>query len=83
MTLWRCQECGWRGGSEEIIQFADPVLEGNTWAICPNCRHAECFDNMCDEPACDKVAGCGWPSPEGYRRTCYEHSSFAAEKRQA
>jgi hypothetical protein len=83
MTLWRCQECGWRGDEEEIISFADPVLEGNSWNICPECRAAEQFDNMCDEPECRKVATCGWPSPEGYRRTCFEHSSFAAAKRHA
>jgi hypothetical protein len=29
--------------------------------------------NMCDEPGCFKNAGCGWPSENGYRRTCGEH----------
>jgi hypothetical protein len=74
MLLWECKECGWRGNDSEIVQFADPEMPGNSWRICPNCRNAECFDNMCDEPAgCRRIASVGWPSPDGYRRTCYEH----------
>jgi hypothetical protein len=73
MLIFECRECSWRGEQDEIIQFADPEMAGNSWRICPNCRCAECFDNMCDEPGCQLVAGCGWPSPDGYRRTCYDH----------
>ena len=29
--------------------------------------------HLCDEPGCYKDAGCGWPSKNGYRRTCGEH----------
>lgn len=28
---------------------------------------------ICDEPGCYKSAGCGWPSPDGYRHTCGQH----------
>lgn len=28
----------------------------------------------CDEPGCGAHAVCGWPSPQGYRRTCSEHA---------
>ena len=28
---------------------------------------------ICDEPGCYKSAGCGWPSPDGYRHTCHDH----------
>lgn len=34
------------------------------------------FANVCDEPGCFRNASCGWPSDEGYRRTCYEHSNY-------
>ena len=27
----------------------------------------------CDEPGCEKEATCGWPSTDGYRRTCGDH----------
>lgn len=27
----------------------------------------------CDEPGCSKRASCGFPTPDGYRRTCGEH----------
>ena len=29
----------------------------------------------CDEPGCNRVASCGWPTGDGgYRCTCYEHA---------
>lgn len=28
---------------------------------------------LCDEPGCFKPSSCGWPSDEGYRRTCLTH----------
>jgi hypothetical protein len=28
---------------------------------------------QCDEPGCTRTAGCGYPVPNGYRRTCHEH----------
>jgi hypothetical protein len=74
MALFRCTECGWRGDEGLIIRFADPLRDGNSWNICPQCRAAESFENMCDEPGCERAASCGWPDdPDGYRRTCGEH----------
>jgi hypothetical protein len=32
---------------------------------------------ICDEPECYADAGCGFPTDDGYRWTCYEHSKFA------
>jgi len=32
---------------------------------------------FCDEPECYEEAGCGFPTDDGYRWTCYEHSKFA------
>jgi hypothetical protein len=29
--------------------------------------------NICDEPGCTETVSCGWPSENGYRRTCGEH----------
>lgn len=28
---------------------------------------------ICDTPGCIRSAGCGWPSPWGYRHTCGDH----------
>jgi hypothetical protein len=35
---------------------------------------------FCDEPGCYKEAGCGFPTDNGYRWTCYDHSKFNGEK---
>jgi hypothetical protein len=32
---------------------------------------------FCDQPECYQEAGCGFPTDDGYRWTCYEHSKFA------
>jgi hypothetical protein len=32
---------------------------------------------FCDESECYQEAGCGFPTDDGYRWTCYEHSKFA------
>jgi hypothetical protein len=29
---------------------------------------------MCDEPGYREEASSGWPSDDGYRRTCHKHS---------
>lgn len=36
--------------------------------------------SLCDEPGCFAHASCGWPSENGYRRTCYQHSNFEKYK---
>ena len=78
MERWRCKECDWLGLTSDIEIVKDPK-PGSTmeWNVCPCCRSAESFVNICDEPYCQKEAGCGWPDEHGiYRRTCYEHSMF-------
>lgn len=30
-------------------------------------------EEMCDEPGCKEPTSCGFPTPNGYRRTCGEH----------
>ena len=34
---------------------------------------------ICDEPECYADAGCGFPSDNGYRWTCYKHSDHYKE----
>jgi hypothetical protein len=73
-TRWRCEECNWIGLEGEIDVVRDPKPEsGVHWSICPQCRAAEQFINLCDEPGCKEASTSGWPSPDGYRRTCWQH----------
>lgn len=74
---WQCTECDWIGETHEIDRVDDPKPDSNMrWSVCPDCRSAESFKNLCDEPGCNKEATCGWPSENNYRRTCYWHSQF-------
>ena len=36
--------------------------------------------NLCDEPGCFVEVSAGFPTENGYRRTCFNHSKFAKEK---
>lgn len=76
---FNCTACGtWMGTEHEIDRVPDPKPGSDMiWNVCPHCRAAEQFYSICDEPGCDKTAGCGWPSDEGYRRTCFDHSPWA------
>jgi len=31
---------------------------------------------LCDEPGCFNYVSCGWPSDDGYRTTCSDHSQL-------
>ena len=37
--------------------------------------------NLCDEPGCFVEVSCGFPTENGYRRTCFNHSKFAKENK--
>jgi hypothetical protein len=80
MTRWICTECRFIGPFNSFDTINDPKVAGNTWTICPRCRAAERVTDVCDTPGCDNEASCGWPSDEGYRRTCWEHSVFKRER---
>lgn len=74
-TLWKCDECGWRGTSEDFKRAPHPFRQGEEIIGCPQCGCTDEFVNMCDEPGCDREASSGWPSPQGYRRTCHNHAA--------
>ena len=35
---------------------------------------------LCDEPGCFNYVSCGWPSDNGYRSTCSDHSQLMKKK---
>ena len=72
--VWRCDECEAVYLDCDLDRVPDPQ-QGSTrvWTVCPGCRAAEQFTNLCDEPGCLRQASCGWPSISGYRRTCGVH----------
>lgn len=58
---WYC--CGPDGRVVEIISRA-MKKEGWIW---------DDSGSVCDEPGCIEPAGCGTPTPTGYRTTCLNH----------
>lgn len=39
-------------------------------------EHADTLARQCDEPGCTREVSCGFQTPSGYRRTCFEHSDW-------
>lgn len=76
---WRCRACNARLHTEELLHAPSPFDAADILTGCPRCKRCDDgFSEMCDEPGCDTDASCGWPTDDGgYRRTCFEHSSFA------
>lgn len=81
MKHWRCHLCNTIIPDSDLLQAASPFKEADIIVGCPKCRQCtDGFDQLCDEPNCEAVACCGWPTGDktdthaGYRRTCYEHA---------
>jgi len=64
--------CGWHGLQSQALQAPDPFNEGDTLIACPECREQTLY-TACDESGCNQRAGCGTPTPAGYRWTCHKH----------
>ena len=69
---FRC-DCGAVYDEDKLPSWPGP--QGARWFYCADCFEPWGieFENICDDPGCSRLAGCGWPSDEGYRRTCFEH----------
>ncbi len=73
-TRWRCKDCNHITPSHAILRTTNPFDASDTISGCPNCRQVESFELICDEPGCDSLARCGWPTKNGYRQTCFRHA---------
>lgn len=79
LKRWRCQDCSHIALETELLCAPSPFAAEDTITGCPHCKGVPQFDELCDEPGCNKEASCGFPAGEefgGYRRTCYDHSDF-------
>ena len=77
---WLCQSCDWIGDDAQLLRAPIPFDSETTICGCPKCKAVDDIINACDEPGCTREADCGFPTPQGYRRTCGRHAyaDFAA-----
>jgi hypothetical protein len=77
---WRCGACCAVNLEPDLPTAPSPFDPTDTLTACPNCKQCnDGFELLCDEPGCNVVAGCGWPTGDdqdewgGYRNTCSLH----------
>lgn len=69
----KCDDCDWLGDNSAVLSAPNPFYPQDTITGCPKCFSINSIDTLCDEDGCEAVASCGWPSPDGYRFTCWKH----------
>jgi hypothetical protein len=75
---WGCKHCTWLDVQSKLLVAANPFDTTDTIVGCPQCKGIDCFWEVCDEPGCVQEATCGFPTGQGYRRTCHHHSDLKA-----
>ena len=78
---WRCRACDTITLEPDLLRGPNPFDSEDILCGCPVCHEVNEFDEICDEPNCESIASCGFPTQEGdqwdgYRGTCYEHSPY-------
>lgn len=76
MGRLRCDLCESIVDSTSLLRAPNPFDSTDTISGCPKCLGVSGWDEICDEPGCVAVTSCGFPTPQGYRRTCFKHSDF-------
>ena len=68
-----CAECNWRGHLKDVLTALNPFDLEDEIVGCPRCKSVNSISGVCDEMGCEEIDTCGFPTPEGYRRTCGKH----------
>jgi hypothetical protein len=76
-TRYRCEGCNQIIDYACLLEAPHPFDKNDVIRGCPLCLQCEDgFTAICDADGCESIAGCGWSSEHGYRRTCFDHSCF-------
>lgn len=72
-TDWACEGAAPRAEGLDVERFRR--YEEHVGGLhCPEWHAETCeWQERCDEPGCTKEATAGFPTDEGYRRTCSDH----------
>lgn len=81
MNQIKCCECDTIIEETAALRAPNPFDPSEELVGCPTCKSVDSFLAVCDEPDCVQTVSCGWQSPEGYRRTCYQHSHWNKDEK--
>lgn len=72
----RCHSCQGIIREVTLLTAPHPFCDGDVIMGCPQCKQCDGFLPLCDVETCEEASTCGWPSEQGYRFTCFEHSCY-------
>lgn len=68
-----CDACDWKGTRKEVLKAESPFDPMDTIEGCPVCKSVHTMIEACDVDGCFKQTSCGFPTDNGYMRTCGKH----------
>jgi len=72
-----CDDCGWRGHEDQVLQAPSPFQATDIVYGCPACLSVNSMAMACAHPECWEGVTCGSPLPDGgYTQTCGLHRPF-------
>jgi hypothetical protein len=75
-----CDECHSCFPLSDALRAPSPFDPSDELLACPICKSVNSLSLVCDEPGCERLRSCGFPTATGYRSTCWEHSPMKAHK---
>lgn len=72
-STYRCTECGEITHKDDLLDAPNLFYPGDNISGCPECKAIERFELLCYEGNCENRVECGFPTDNGYKRTCGDH----------
>ena len=73
MARFCCINCRNISDEDKLLTAPNPFDNTDILVGCPICYFVEGFTELCDIPNCNEPAVCGYPTKDGYVRTCSKH----------
>jgi len=73
VSKYVCAECEWCGPEADALTAPNPFDPDDIILGCPSCKGAQTLVGACEKDGCTYESSCGFPTTDGYMRTCGKH----------
>lgn len=81
-TRMLCEECGWGGPDEDVLNAKNPFDPEDRVSGCPYCKEVNTVVTACQWVGCTKPGSMGTPLKNGgYTYTCWDHQPLESERK--